>query len=70
MAKTLNKKELIKGAQNASSTSIKKSLSAGHSVTIQKGKSIVRLSSDGREELVRKIDSAYKIAPKKTYSIK
>ena len=70
MEKTLNKKELIKGARKASSTSIKKSFSAGHSVTVQKGKNIVRISPDGKEEVVRRVVSAYKIASKKTYSLR
>ena len=70
MTREISKKILVRGAQHASSDSIRKAFDAGHAITIQKGKDIVRRSSDGSEKILSSMDSAFKVVKKKTYSLR
>jgi len=66
----LTKKEMVNGARKASRDSIKRAFTAGVTVTIQRGKKILRCSSDGSERELRTMDFAYRTVKKKNYSLR
>ncbi len=66
----LTKREVVNGAKRASRDSITRAFAAGVAVTIQRGKKIIRCSSDGSERELRTMDFAYKTVKKKTYSLR
>lgn len=66
----LTKKEMVNGARKASRDSIKRAFNAGVTVTVQRGKRILRCSSDGSEQVLHTMDFAYKTVKKKSYPLR
>jgi hypothetical protein len=65
----MTSKELSKSAKKASQKAVADAFAKGLSITVQRGKRIVKVSPDGKEEILTVLDRAYMKTDKKSFSL-
>jgi hypothetical protein len=62
-------KDLSRSAENASRKAVSDAFSKGLPITVQRGKQIIKIYPDGKEELIVNLERAYVKAGKKSFNL-